>query len=99
MFNDMAQIICDHSNTYRMTLQGALNSPIIDWCGDITVIPQENSEILLVNLLIDQAALCGFLDQFRSFNITILPIEHAENEIPPITPENLAEREMQWIPS
>jgi hypothetical protein len=75
MFNNINQSESISGNTYRLRLQGALNSPTIDWFGDITVIPQEHGEILQVSLLVDPATLHSFLDQFRNLNITVLPNE------------------------
>jgi hypothetical protein len=75
MFNNINQSESISCNTYRLRLQGALNSPTIDWFGDITVIPQEHGEILQVSLLVDPATLHSFLDQFRNLNITVLPNE------------------------
>jgi hypothetical protein len=76
MFSDMAQIQSNIGNTYHVRLQGALNSPTIDWFGEITIIPQEHGEILLVSLFVDPAALRSFMDQFRNLNITVLSNEY-----------------------
>jgi hypothetical protein len=41
-------------------LQGALNSSIIDWCGDVIIIAQEQDETLQVSLTIDAESLRFF---------------------------------------
>jgi hypothetical protein len=43
-----------------MRLQGALNSSIIDWCGDVIIIAQEQDETLQVSLTIDAESLRFF---------------------------------------
>ncbi len=75
MLSDLAYVNIDRRHTYRLQLQGALNSPSIDWCGEVFVIPQENAGILMVSLMMDRADLCNLLDQFRNLNLTILPID------------------------
>jgi hypothetical protein len=80
MLSDVVQIKSNRGNKYRIRLQGALNSPTIDWFGDVIVIPQGHGEILLVSLLVDQDALRSFLDQFFNLDITVLPNEYIENE-------------------
>jgi hypothetical protein len=67
-------------NIYRIRLKGVLDRPIVDWFDDITVIPQENGETLLVGKFADQPALRGFLDQLWNLNFTVLSIERIENE-------------------
>ena len=76
----MAQKKSTHGNTYRIRLQGVLNSTVIDWFGGITVIPQEHGETLLVGQFPDQAALRGFLDQLWNLNVTLLSVERIEIE-------------------
>ena len=75
----MTQKRIDQGSTYRIRLRGALSSPTTDWFGDITIIPQENDETLLVGQFADQAALRGFLDQLWNLNFTILSLERVEN--------------------
>ena len=98
MFGDMAQLKSNHGNKVHMRLQGALNSPAIDWLGDVTVIPQGHGEVLLVSLLVDQDTLRCFLDQFLNLNLTILPIECSGNgNLQRIDRDDGAEGESQWI--
>ena len=73
MFKDMAQKISNPGNTYLMRLQGALNSPTIDWCGDVTIISQEHDDTLQVSLTIEADLLRDFLDQFQNLSLTVLP--------------------------
>jgi hypothetical protein len=67
-------------NLYYIRLKGILDHPIADWFGDITIIPQENSETLLVGRFTDQPALRGLLDQLWNLNLTVLSVERIENE-------------------
>lgn len=80
MLRNITQTESLASNTYRLKLQGALNSPTIDWLGIITIVPQEQGEILQVSLLLDPAALRSFLDQFQNLNITVVPNEYIKIE-------------------
>jgi hypothetical protein len=70
----------DHGNIYRIRIEGALDRPITDWFGGITVIPQENGETLLEGQFVDQPALRGLLDQLWNLNFTIVSFERLENE-------------------
>jgi hypothetical protein len=80
VFSDTAQDKSTHGNMFRMRLQGAMNSPVLDWSGDITIISQDHGETLLVALLVDQATLHAFLDRFQNLTLTILPDEHIGDE-------------------
>ena len=66
--------------TYWIRLKGVLDHPIADWFGDITIIPQENGETLLVGKFADQPALRGLLDQLWNLNLTILSVETIDNQ-------------------
>jgi hypothetical protein len=95
MSSNITQLKSNSCNMYRLRLEGALNSPTIDWLGDITIIPQEHGEMLQVCLLVDPAGLRSFLDQFHNLNITVLPNECIKIENPQLLmPENVAEREL-----
>lgn len=69
-----------HGNMYRIRIEGALDRPIADWFGGITVLPQENGETLLEGQFVDQPALRGLLDQLWNLNFTIVSFERFENE-------------------
>ena len=70
----------NHASTYRIKIQGVLKSSLADWLGDITVVPQEHGETLLVGQFTDQSALRGLLDQLWNLNFTILSVERLENQ-------------------
>jgi hypothetical protein len=65
---------------YQIRLEEALLHPIAAWFGDITIIPQENGETLLIGQFADQSALRGFLDQVWNLNFTVVSLERIENE-------------------
>jgi hypothetical protein len=69
----------DQGNIYRIRIKGALDRSIIDWFGDITIIPQENGGTLLVGQFADQPALRGFLDQLWNLNFTVVSVEKVGN--------------------
>jgi hypothetical protein len=82
VFQEMAQIIPDPSNTYLVRLQGAFSSPTVDWCGEVTIITQEQGDTL-VNLSIKVDSLCNFLDQFQELCLTVLSNEGNKGNITP----------------
>jgi hypothetical protein len=61
--------------TYHIKVKETLDHHITDWFGNLTLIPQENGETLLVGSFTDQPALRGFLEQLWNLNITILSVE------------------------
>ena len=83
MLIDLANLSMEQTHTYRLQLRGALNSPTIDWCGEVFVIPQGRSGILMVSLIVDPVDLCNLLDQFSNLNLTLLPIENESQESDP----------------
>jgi hypothetical protein len=70
----------NQGNIYRIRLKGVLDRSIADWFGDITILPQENEETLLVGQFADQPALRGFLDQLWNLNFTVLSVERIESQ-------------------
>jgi len=68
------------SNTYRIRVKETLDHHFTDWLDNLSLIPQENGETLLVGSFTDQPALRGFLDQLWNLNITVITIERIENE-------------------
>ena len=76
----MRRMIRNRGNTYRIQLKGTLNPTITDWLGDITILPKENGETLLIGEFPDQPSLRGFLDQLWNFNFTVLSVEKINNE-------------------
>ena len=68
------------SNTYRIRVKDTLDNRFKDWIDNLTLIPQENGETLLVGSFTDQPALRGFLDQLWNLNITVITVERLENE-------------------
>ena len=71
----------NHANTYRIKIQGVLKSALADWLGDVTVVPQEHGETVLVGQFTDQSALRGLLDQLWNLNFTLLSVERIVNAI------------------
>ena len=65
---------------YRIRVKETLDRHFDAWLDDLTFIPQENGETLLIGLFTDQPALRGFLDQLWNLNITVITVERIENE-------------------
>jgi len=66
--------------TYRIRVREGLERCFVDWMDDLTLIPQENGETLMISTFPDQPALRGFLDQLWNLNITVITVERIENE-------------------
>ena len=76
----MEQNTPQQSNTYHILVKETLDHPFADWYGDLTIMPQENGETLLIGSFTDQPALRGFLEQLWNLNITVITIERIESE-------------------
>ncbi len=76
----MDQFQTNQANTYRIRVKETLDLHFKDWLGNITMIPQENGETILVSTFPDQPALRGFIDQLWNLNITVIKVERIENE-------------------
>ncbi len=61
--------------TYQIRIKGILNRSITSLIDDLSILPQDNNETILVGMFIDQPALRGLLDQLWNLNLTILSIE------------------------
>jgi len=78
--NDMDQKKLNQGNIYRIRLEESLDRSFADWLGEITIIPQENGETLLIGQFADQAALRGLLNQLWNLNFTLVSFERLEYE-------------------
>jgi hypothetical protein len=67
-------------NTYQIRVKEIIDHNFADWLDNLTLIPQENGETLLIGSFTDQSALRGFLDQLWNLNITVISVERIENE-------------------
>jgi hypothetical protein len=65
---------------YQIRIRGIIDISFADWLGNISLIPQENNETLLIAQFPDQAALRGLLDQLWNLNFTLLAIEQIDPE-------------------
>jgi hypothetical protein len=70
----------NQQNTYRIRVKETLECHFTDWLGNLTLIPQENGETLLVGSFTDQPALRGFLEQLWNLNITVITVERIQDE-------------------
>ncbi len=68
------------SNKYRIRVKETIDRRFSDWLDNLTLIPQQNGETLLIGSFTDQPALRGFLDQLWNLNITVITVERIENE-------------------
>jgi hypothetical protein len=68
------------SNKYRIRVKETIDRRFSDWLDNLTLIPQQNGETLLIGSFADQPALRGFLDQLWNLNITVITVERIENE-------------------
>jgi hypothetical protein len=63
---------------YHIRVRETLDPQFSGWLEDLTLVPQENGETLLVGTFADQPALRGFLEQLWNLNITIISVERIE---------------------
>ena len=70
----------ERANTYRIRVKESLDNRFTDWLENLSLIPQENGETILLGSFTDQPALRGLLDQLWNLNITVITIERIENE-------------------
>lgn len=75
----MVPITSGSEVVYHIRLKGNLNPALTAWFENITIIPQDNNETLLVGQFADQAALRGFLDQLWNLNFTLLSVERIKS--------------------
>jgi hypothetical protein len=68
------------ADTYQIRIKGVLDPSITDWLGDITILPQQNGESLLIGKFSDQAALRGFLDSLWNLNFSVISVGKISNE-------------------
>jgi hypothetical protein len=76
----MEQNTPQQSTTYHILVKETLDHRFSDWCDDLTIMPRENGETLLIGSFTDQPALRGFLEQLWNLNITVINIERIGNE-------------------
>lgn len=85
----MAAIQSGQEITYHIRLKGVLNPSLAEWFENITILPEEGGETLLVGQFADQPALRGLLEQLWNLNITVLSVERVVE--PSSQDSNLAE--------
>ncbi|PWB56884.1 MAG: hypothetical protein C3F13_00220 [Anaerolineales bacterium] len=67
---------------YHIKLDGILNSPIVDWEGDLSIIDQPENNTVKVCLIVHSAMIRGFLDQFQIVNLSVFSAEASSSPIP-----------------
>ncbi len=60
---------------YQIRIKGIVSDSIASMIEDLSILPQENNETLLIGTFIDQPALRGLLDHLWNLNLTILSVE------------------------
>lgn len=75
----MDRNISGSQTTYQIRIKGIVNRSIASLIDDLSILPQDNNETLLVGTFMDQPALRGLLDHLWNLNLTILSVER----IPP----------------
>jgi hypothetical protein len=78
-------------DTYQIRVEGVLRPALVDWLGDLQIVPQEDSTTLLAGRFPDQPALRGLLDQLWNLNFILVSVERIESQIekdpPPLEQE------------
>ena len=75
----MGQNVPGSQTAYQIRIKGSVTRSIASLIDDLSILPQENNETLLVGTFTDQPALRGLLDHLWNLNLTILSVER----IPP----------------
>ncbi len=66
--------------TYKIKIKGVPDCSLLDWKDEIEIIPQDNSETILISNFTDQPALRGFVDHLWNLNFTVISVERIESE-------------------
>jgi hypothetical protein len=75
------QIVDDKHNQskcYELRLEGHLDERWTEWFEGLTITQEDNGDTLLTGLIIDQAALYGFLKKARDLGIPLVSIRPIE---------------------
>lgn len=63
---------------YEFRLEGHLDERWAEWFEGLTITREDNGDTLLTGLIIDQAALYGFLKKVRDLSIPLVSIRPIE---------------------
>jgi hypothetical protein len=66
--------------TYKIRVKGIPDHGLFDWMEELEIIPQDNSETVLISSFTDQPALRGFVDFLWNLNFTVISVERIDNE-------------------
>ena len=70
----------NRQNSYRIRVKETIDRNFTSWLGNLSLLPQENGETLIVGSFTDQPALRGFLEHLWNLNLTVITVERIENE-------------------
>ena len=65
---------------YEIKIQGQLDQSWTDWFDGMAITEDEDNNTLLNGEVIDQSALHGLLKKIRDLGLTILVVQHIEDE-------------------
>jgi hypothetical protein len=69
----------DETTHYSITVEGAIDPTLADWCGPVTIVPSRTPEGVLTTTLqgivADQAALVGLVRRLHGLGIVLLTVE------------------------
>ena len=65
---------------YKFRVKGIPDRGLFDWMDELEIIPQDNSETVLISSFTDQPALRGFVDFLWNLNFTVISVERIDNE-------------------
>ena len=68
----------NQSKYYEFRLEGHLDERWTEWFEGLTITREDNGDTLLTGLIIDQAALYGFLKKARDLGIPLVSIRPIE---------------------
>jgi len=67
---------------YEIRIKGHLDDQWAGWFGNLTITPEENGNTLLTGLVVDQAALYGWLRKVRDLGMPLLSVNRVEPRQP-----------------
>jgi hypothetical protein len=62
----------DQPIVYQIRIKGHLDRRWTDWFGGLSITQEDNGETLLTGLVVDQAALHGFLRKIRDLGMPLI---------------------------
>ena len=70
----------DRPASYEIRVKGRLDARWSRWFANLQIIPQSNSESLLIGPVADQAALYGVISRMRDLGLVLISVHRISRE-------------------